>query len=274
MKYRSPKHTTYNILNIDMDKLEPFMANILKKGIDLGPVEQICKDIFDERLLAFAALAPPDNLNYSINLYDVFTATYKILLTNNTKIICLLFSDKNKIYIEKYKLFYITFFKNYFTDNNVIDNVNVIIELQMSGILDDYETMYDVINFVNHGYINIICTEYMRLYKLTQINDYLLDVISEDNIKYNKSIKRLGVENTLKETIANSVRSLLYSLDIGINDDFEYSDGCFTIIHDLCKILDFHPNAIFLRENSTFFKYSSEFLKSPLKSYYSNLITK
>jgi hypothetical protein len=264
-----------------MDKLEPFMANILKKGIDLDPVEQICKDIFDERLLAFATLAPPDNLNHSINLYDVFTATYKILLTNNTKIICLLFSDKNKIYIEKYKLFHITFFKNYFADNNVIDNVNVIIELQMSDILDDYETMYDVINFVKHGYINIMCTEYMRLYKLTQINDYLLDVISEDNVKYNKSFKLLGVhmqrtehENTLKELMANSVRRLLHSLDIEISDDFEYSDGCFTIIHDLCKILDFRPYAIFLRENSTFFKYSSEFLKSPLNKYHSKLTSK
>ncbi len=263
-----------------MDKLELFMANILKKGIDINSTEQSVKDVFDERLLAFTTLAPSDNLKYSINLYDVLTATYKLLLQNNVKIICLIFSDGNSIYIEYYKLYSITFFRNYFTDNNIKDDVNIIIDLTMSGILDDYLTMCDVIDFVKEGYINCIYTDYQTLYKLIKINDYLLDSISRDNIRYNKSYFSLNknmpmVEHpqTLRDFLVSLVKKLLYSLDNEINNDFEYSESCFTLINELCKILDIIPDRIYLKnENSIFNKYKKEFLESPLAQYYNCLI--
>ncbi len=265
-----------------MDKLEIFIADILKKGIDIDPLEQSVKDVFDERLLAFSTLAPPNSLNYSINLYDVLIATYKTLLKNNVKIICLVFSDENKIYIEKRKLYYITFFRNYFTDNDVVDNVNIIIELPMGGILDDYDSMCHVIEFVKSGYTNCICTDYLNLNKLIKINDYLLDVISEDNVKYNKSLLSMGKhtysvehEQTLKEFLINSLKKLLHTLDHEICNDFEYSDSCFTLIHEFCKILGIVPDRICLvNNNSIYYKHMEEFVKSPLAAYYNPFITK
>lgn len=137
-----------------MDIFEVFMIYIFKKGEYLSPIEEECKSIFDSVLVNTTKSI--DNFKCSINLYDVLLITYNRLLKNKVQIICLMFSDGNKIYVNKFTLLHIAFFKHYFTDN---DNSDVIFEMQLGDIIDDYGIMSDVVDFCQNGSlcINTMC---------------------------------------------------------------------------------------------------------------------
>lgn len=247
-----------------MELFEPFMAHVLKKEIyGLNPIEQKCKDIFNSFLTKSVAFAPSDNLNHNINLHDICFDVYKKLSNDKTQICCLVFSDGNKIHIEKNKLCRITFFRNYF-DDFLIDNNDVIGEFAMSGIIDDYDMMSYVIEYVNEGDILINAYDYEMMYRLLKVDDYLLDVVYIKSSYY--AGERYNEMLGLKNHIGRMILGMIGCIDSACEHDFDYVDGCFDKIYEMCQMSRIWPK-IFMGKNGIFFKHKDEFIKSKLVSY-------
>lgn len=246
-----------------MELFETFMAYVLKKNIWLNQIEQKCKNLFNESLTNSLTFAPSDNLNYSINLHDICTDVYKKLLKDKIQICCLMFSDGNEIFIEKYRLYSITFFRNYFNDFSPDDNV-VFIEFPMSGIIDDYDAMEYIIEFVNEGDVLINAYDYVMMGRLLKIDDYLLGVryflpSYYEGQMYN-DVKQL------KNCIGNMVITMVNKIDNKCEYEFDYVDDVFDTLYELCQMTGKYPN-IYVKPNGIYSKYLEEFEKSKLVSY-------
>jgi hypothetical protein len=246
-----------------MELFEPFMAHILKKQIySLSNIEQKCKDVFNTALTNSLVFAPLDNLNHTINLHDICFDVYKKLLNAKIQICCLIFSDGNKIYIEKNKLCLITFFNNYF-DDFLTDN-NVVIEFIMGGVIDDYDMMVYMIDYVTDGDILINAYDYEIMYRLLKVDDYLLDVI------YTKKYYYCGENHDKTTTLKNTLKTMIYQMITRVDNlceyDFDYDDGCFDKIYELCQMTNLHPQ-IFMKPNGIFYKHNDDFINSKLVSY-------
>ena len=158
--------------------LEDILKNPSKRAVHIYPVKEYCIKIRDDLLKScFVKNLDNNNLTYSINIHDILTQLYYTLLENKVCIICLTFSDGNKIYEFKEVLEQILYFKNVFEDFINDDNSNeVIIDLSLVGITDDYENMNIIINFINYGWNIVSKIHYLELLKLAKLDDYLLGV--------------------------------------------------------------------------------------------------
>jgi hypothetical protein len=254
-----------------MDIFEEFMNNVLKRVV-LSTVEEYCKSVFSNVFLNTIQIQQGDSLNYSINLYEILEKTYKILLKDKTRIVCLIFSNSTMIYVNKYTLLHIEFFNNYFTDNNGDDD-SVIIEMELTGVIDDYDVMEDVINFCKEGGLCINTYDYERLYKLAKVNQYLLSVHYEKKVVFHNSVLYHGIHRNgngiplLFATLTEFIRSLIYEMLVGISDkcplDFEYKENCFDMITEMYK-MTYGEYIIYAKKSGIFYKYREEFEKSSL----------
>jgi hypothetical protein len=254
----------------NIDKLEQFYVTILKKKEGMEPIEEYCKNVFETVMKSIVFDIPFGTLNYTINMYNVFLAVNKKLIKRKISIICLLFSDGQKIFVNKQKLTNITFFKNYFEMNDVTTN-DIILDFPLNDILDDYDTMYKMISFINSGNVPLFdIHDYNILRKMAIVNNYLLDVISDDNIKFvaqNSNDKRYyGVDQchtsmtTLLQTYAEEILHKLTSTE------FCYVDGCFNNIAELLDILNINDK-IYIPQNSKLLQLADILVTSPLCKY-------
>jgi hypothetical protein len=208
--------------------LEDILKNSSKRAVHIYPVEEYCIKIRDDLLKScFVKNLDDNNFTYSINIHDILTQLYQTLLENKICIICLTFSNGNKIYEFKEVLEKILYFKNVFEDFINDDNKNdVIIDLPLIGITDDYENMNIIINFINYGWNMVSKIHYLELLKLAKLDDYLLGVTCNyktklrDHLKYETPVCFSRVQYIGMDNISGSPK------------DF------FDVICEICIILD------------------------------------
>jgi hypothetical protein len=232
-----------------MDKFITFMETTMVKQKNLTQLEQYCVDSFRTVLMR---LSP--SLTQTINLNDVCQELYQKFLTENIQIACLIFSDGNKIYLDKQILKRITFFNNYFDDNDYND---IIIDLPMSDVIDDYDTMRHLVKFIYDGGENpTYFFDYKLMYKMVKVNDYLLDVTSLEI--ENKKFKII----TLRKHIEYSLNVLLTSLSKKYVV-YEYNDNCLDMLYETYVLLKLsYKMHVYI--GSTLHKNKDTILNSPL----------
>ncbi len=243
-----------------MDRIEKFIASTLNKEYP-EPVELYCKEIYECILIRHVKALTIDDFNYTLNMRNVFKETVQQLMQNELCIICLNFKD-SVIYVNQSKILNIQFFKIYFKDNDTND---LIIDLPMHLELSHHKIMKKVIHFLNYGYIRgEHKLDITAIYQLALINDYLLEVISEDNIQYNStknSLSSVGIINrpiTLKKYLVNIIENRL----VFFTDDIKnYHVDIFNMIYQLFFLLKL--NHIILSVD-IILKYKEDLLKSKL----------
>lgn len=235
-----------------MDKFITFLETTMVKEQNLNPIDKYCCDNFRTILMQ---LSP--SLNNTINLNNVCQELYQKLLTDKIQIGCLIFSDGNKIYEDIKILKRITFFDNYFSDNACDD---VIIEFQLSDVIDDYDGMRNVMKFIYDGGTNPeYFYGYTLMYKMVKINDYLLDVMTLKILK-----EYYNTTKTLKEHIEYSFNVLLKTLTQKTSL-YEYNDKLLDILYETYMSLGL-KHKIHVWPMSTFHKNKNDILKSPLSA--------
>ncbi len=235
-----------------MDKFVTFLETIMVKEQNLNPIDKYCCDNFRIILMR---LSP--SLNNTVNLNNVCQELYQKFLTDKIQIGCLIFSDGNKIYEDIKILKRITFFDNYFSDNACDD---VIIELQLSDVIDDYDAMKHVIKFIYDGGTKPeYFYGYTLMHKMVKINNYLLDVMSLVITKTN-----LNTYITLRELIIHSFNVLLRTL-ANKNLLYTYNDKLLDILYETYMLLGL-KHKIHVWPNSTFHKNKNDILKTPLSA--------
>lgn len=239
------------------EALELFIINIYNKNkSDLFPIERYCKDLYEGLLLSAASQRAIETLKYKIPMYDVFLDTYNVLLRRKISIIELSFTDGNIIYVEKNKLMNILFFKDYLEQNDITQHNCIITNMPLLDVLDDFHTMCKVITFVDDGIIyDSIDFDYITIYKLVLIDNYLLEVISDDNVR------RSFIKNdrsTLRQLLLGVVKSIykFYGDDVP-----NYTPDYFNILDKFYKILNVRPQQV---PKSIINKHNDDFIKSDL----------
>lgn len=255
-----------------MDKLEQFftyiseqpkLANMEHIGqnrirfgetvrINLQPLEQDCKDIFAEKVLA---LLKSNEYKGAIDMDNVMQMVYDDLLQQKVLIVCLMFSDGNKIYIEKTELCNILYFKNIF-DNS---NGNVFVELLLPDILDNYEMMKHVIHFIHNGTGQFAVFDADTLYKLALIDDYLGEIRYPKFIR-GHFIKGNACQSNTFRTYLNDRTSFIWTEKY--QHPTRYSKKCYNTVYDLCVILEQDMNCV--KINDSIINYNTGFIGSKL----------
>ena len=214
-----------------MDKLETFFAYISEQ-LDEFPqtIEQDCKIVLANKVLAFYQ---SDEYNGTIDMDKVMHDIYDELLEQKILIISLMFSDGNKIHIEKTNLCNILYFKNIFEHYNANDNV--VIELPLPDILDDYKTMYEVIRFIHAG-VAAIQVNPDTFYKMALVDDFLGETI------YSKCVMRKYTRgdspdsNTLHTFLKYRTESICR---FPYNPEYDWiQKNYFDTVYDLCVLLE------------------------------------
>jgi hypothetical protein len=177
-------------------------------------------------------------VNDTISIKHICEEVYKTLLQDKVFIVSLIFSDGNKIFVDKDTLCCIKYFEYILKDCATLENV--IIEIPLNGILDNPIVMKEVIYFVDNG----TCVEKIDcnfLYQLALINDYLLEVSVENKITNNKKLCSFDIQHMIynilvvaklekgNKILYDYIRSvtinMLYSID-------KYDRECFdTMFH-------------------------------------------
>jgi ankyrin repeat protein len=225
-------------------KLEQFYVQIFKKTDNLSKLETWCLNTYNTLMSACISKLCKDDLNYAINVYDVLKATHALLLGKGFHIVCLKFSDGNKIYIRKDELLQIPFFKGAFENMGKFDDV--IIDFSLIDISDNYKYMNMIFNYMQNR--NYPCDlTYSDTLQLAKLDSYLLGV-------------SYGVEK-----LKDYIWILLVNDFDQAQEEGKLSEDYFNIICDICISLNINMNDImkYLKlENIT--SYRDDILKSKL----------
>lgn len=215
-----------------MDKLEKFYTYISEKPKqELEIIEQDCKEILAYKVLA---LMKSTGYNGTIDIGNVMQTIYDEFLQKKMLIVCLMFSDGNKIYIEKTKLCNMLYFKNMFDDCNT--NNEVFMEISLPDILDDYEMMRIVILFITSS-ICFIRNDADKMYKLAVIDDYVGEIIRGGKCH---SPNNCGL-STLRTHLQNNINNIWKFRYFPADDQNRYN-----IAYDLCVMLNQDMNYVII----------------------------
>jgi len=230
-----------------MNGLEEYIQYILnKKGLE--KIEYECKKIY---------------LNNS-DKNDRLKIIYEELLKNNIYIICLLFTNRNKIYVDKNILIDIEYFKNMF---DICSTYDVITEIKLEGILDNFKCMREIIHFVKNGWI-YDTLDAIFLYDLVLIDRYLLGVICNKNYlsNCNKDEYRFSVSGCpLKAHRHKLLEQHMFGHFNIIKTDLYYYNRRYTkeyydAIHNLCILYKVKIECL----NNKIFNFDTGFMDSSL----------
>ncbi len=208
-----------------MEKLEEFIIYLLNKNKNkFSMTEDFYYKMFNEILAKY--ILNKKHLNFSINMQNVLAEMYNKLL-DNCSIICLIFTNKEKIYICESILCGIDYFKNMLEDNELLDHEYIITDIPLIGILDDYVTMNKIMDFIHNGYYDNNRHErihYGDTQQMAVMDKYLLGTNYRGR--------------TLKDYISTNIFS---SLQCGRND---LSIKFFDTIYDTCIAWEFDINTL------------------------------
>ncbi len=208
-----------------MEKLEEFIIYLLNKNKDkFSTTEDFYYRMFNEILSKY--ILNNKNLHFSINMQHVLLEMYNELL-NNYSIICLIFTNNEKIYICEGILCEIDYFKNMLENNDMLKHDFIVTDIPLIGILDDYETMNKIIDFVQNGYY-----EKNTLYNKIYYGNTQVAIMD----KYLLGTNYRG--RTLKDYISTSIFG---SLQCGRND---LSIKFFNNIYETCVAWEFDINTL------------------------------
>ncbi len=224
-----------------MDNFKEFIAYIQNKKQEelyIKLIEKKCINIF-YNTMANTLLNANSN---TIDVIDTFKLVHTLILKENIHIVCLMFSNGKKIFVDKRELCVIKYFKIMMEDNELVNYKNVIIEIPLTGVIDNYEIIDKILYFINVGFIPSDVNIF-NFYDLLVVDDYLL------------GIERLNCHK-LKDLISKNFQSCITN-DIIINNK-EYYDA----IYNICVICNVDHNIIFVSPNNI--NYESGFMDSLL----------
>jgi hypothetical protein len=224
-----------------MDKFEAFIIYVQnKKKNKLDPIEKYCKNIFNKTLNK--SVLDSFTTGYNVNVHDVLTKVYKSLLKNNVCIICLLFSNGSKLYIDQYALCNIKYFKNMFENTDCMNNECVITEIPLIDTLDNYPIIKRIISFANYGGIKI--RDPYDLYNIAVIDNYLLETVCKkyEGIHLEDDSGTYDNPKFISDTLLNIICAHLHL--IFHNTKCESSKDMFNTIYNTCVMCNVDINSI------------------------------
>jgi hypothetical protein len=195
-------------------------------------------------------------LDNTIKNIDILDLTHSLLLKQNVQIVCLIFSTGEKIYVNKKELCAIKYFKLMMEENECIHNENIIVEIQLIGIVDNYKIFDKILYFIKNGFISSY-PDIFLLHNLLIMDDYLLGITKLNGYKLKEHITGI-----LLDCIPNNF----------INNNKELYDT----IYQICVICNVNPNTIYISSRNI--NYNSGFIDSllyeNLNEYHKNAIKK
>ncbi len=224
-----------------MDNFKEFITYIQNKkqnDITINSIEKKCMNIF-HNVMTNTLLNAKSN---TIDVMDIFNITHDLVLKENIRIVCLMFSNGEKIFKDKRDLCIIKYFKFMMEDSEIINNDNVIIEIQLTGVIDNYKIISDILHFIETGFI-LNNADIFIFHDLLVVDDYLL------------GIERLNCHN-LKDFITRNFQGFIP------NDIVTNNKELYDTIYKICKLCNINPNVIFVSPNNI--NYNSGFMDSLL----------
>jgi hypothetical protein len=224
-----------------MDTFEDFILYVQQKPVDLEPIELYASKLFKDEM--FDLIDPTQKLNSTINLHDALVNTYNMFLEYKTYIICLVFSDNKKIYVWEGKLCDIEYFNNMLEYH---EPENIITEIPIVGILDNFTVMESIIDFVNYNGRLKYDSEF--LYQVALLNHYLLECVYDGHDDYDS-------EDDYSENDDSEIESitLLEHLEECILDYFanttEISKTICDTIYKTCILCNIDPYSVYIPDN-------------------------
>ncbi|QKF94794.1 hypothetical protein QKU48_gp1336 [Fadolivirus algeromassiliense] len=241
-----------------MINLEKFFVHISDKNGNDNQIEQFCKNILSEKVLS---LMKSNRFGGTIDMGNLMQMVYDELLQKKISIVCLMFSDGNKICIDKTKLLNVPYFKNMF-DNCNNDN-EIIIEIPLIDILDNYIVMNEIICFIHKGEtVSQIDPE--MFYKIALVDDYLGEIVY-----CSKQLVQFSLRDYIESRIIHIFRCIDSRSDNkkviffkNISEGGLISKKFFDDLYECCIILGYDINSITV--NNFFITDKSGFIGSKL----------
>jgi hypothetical protein len=167
-------------------------------------------------------------------------------MSQDDRFICLTFSNGKQIFTSKHTLDNISFFRD-LLECEVFDDEHIT-EIPLVGVVDNYNIMEQVINYVTYGSFHEY-EDIEQLYELALVDNYLVDVSSDGSCNLTERIMLHKNKFLNKRKYTKKIVDTIYKLDN------LYNENSMMLMGDLVKIPDYKETLLYLDNKEYFDNY-------------------